>query len=35
MYAMAQIHKERKEDEHAVPWYTKAGAYTCPLLSST
>jgi len=35
MNTLGSIHRLREEHERAVEWYTKAGAYTRPLLSST
>jgi hypothetical protein len=35
MYALGCINDVWMEHERAVEWFTKAGAYTLPLLSST
>ena len=35
MHTLAHIYDVRKEHEHAMQWWTKAGAYTRSLLSST
>jgi len=35
MHAMGVFYEKRKEHDHAMEWYTKAGAYTRSLFSST